>query len=653
MLAVTYVTYRRVAGPVVRLARAVRANVDTAAGTRAPIEVRGPAEVRAVADEFNLLLDEVQWELLERRRAEALAQSSAHTYRRLFEDNPNPMAIWDYETYRFLAVNDAMVEHYGYSHAEFLDMRVLDIVEPAPDTTYEDLRHSLDDHKSAGTVHHSGPFRHVTKDGTRIAIEVTSHTFDFNGREARFTQITDITQRLEHERHLQHLAVYDDLTGLPNRTLLLDRLGLALLAARRNDAMLGLLFVDLDRFKLVNNAHGRDAGDELLRAVGDRLRASLRAGDTLARVSGNEFAVLCPELADETEAVSVTGRIEGMLAAPFELEVGPVFVTASVGVALSRGFDQAEDLLRNADAAVHRAKERGGSRYEIFDENIRRRTLKRLETSIELRRALECDELRVHYQPTFDLTDGACVGAEALIRWQHPTRGLLPPAEFIGVAEETGLIAPIGNWVLRTACRQVAAWRADGSGPTSVSVNLSARELTQPDLVTLVSEALDMAGVAADALCLEITETSLVDDPDASISVLASLRALGVRLSIDDFGTGYSSLLYLRRYDADYLKIDRSFVAGLGMNPQDDAIVRTTIDLAHVFGMAVVAEGVETHQQAHGLRVRGCDLAQGYLWSRPVPAAELPRMTVRDAARRTAPSDARATKPAASAEERA
>jgi EAL domain-containing protein (putative c-di-GMP-specific phosphodiesterase class I) len=273
---------------------------------------------------------------------------------------------------------------------------------------------------------------------------------------------------------------------------------------------------------------------------------------------------------------------------------------------------------------MYRAKERGGNRFEMFDDDIRTRTLTRLKTGDELRQAIRGGELRLYYQPEIDLRTGRCSGVEALVRWQHPTRGLLAPFHFIPLAEDSGLIVPLGAWVLRVACQQAAKWRDEEDAPRSVSVNLSAKEIAQPDLVSRVSEALDQAGLEPSALRLEITETSIMEDPQGAGEVLASLRDLGVRLDIDDFGTGYSSLLYLRRYAVDFLKIDRSFVAGLGQNPQDDAIVASVIDLAHAFDIGVVAEGVETMAQAELLREQGCDFGQGFLWARPVPAPELP-----------------------------
>jgi diguanylate cyclase (GGDEF)-like protein/PAS domain S-box-containing protein len=623
MLAICAVVYRRIAGPMRALSQSVRAQASGVPSVA--ITARGPSEVVAIAHEFNELVDKLQAELGDRARAEAAAQESARTYRVLFETNPQPMWIWAKESLAFLSVNNAAIEHYGYSREEFLAMRLADIVPEAaaPGAVSRELEEIEANQSTQRPLHQSGPWRHRKRDGTEIAVEITSHPFDYYGREARFAMAVDVTQRQEYEAQLRHLALHDDLTGLANRTLLVDRLETSLTNAQRHGGTVGILFLDLDRFKLVNDVHGHQAGNELLRNLAVRLGQALRPGDTVARFGGDEFVVLCSELSGETEAISIAARIEGLLTAPFDLG-SEVFLTASIGITLSTGDDTADDLLRNADAAMYRAKERGGNRYEIFDDAIRARAMTKLETGNELRRAIERGELRLHYQPEIDLETGVCTGAEALVRWEHPTRGLLAPDHFIPLAEETGSIVPLGAWVLRNACRQAARWRRSGDGPPTISVNLSARELIEPDIVTKVSDALDSAALDPAALCLEITETSLVEDPESAAVVLAALRELGVRISIDDFGTGYSSLLYLRAYPVDCLKIDRSFVAGLGQNHQDDVIVASVVSLAQAFGLRVVAEGVETATQAQALRRMGCDLGQGYLWSRPVPAANVP-----------------------------
>jgi diguanylate cyclase (GGDEF)-like protein/PAS domain S-box-containing protein len=626
VLLIVGVFYRRIAGPITSLSRAVRS--QAADRSQATISVRGPAEVVAVADEFNDVVANLRKELLDRERAEQAVRDSEHTYRTLFEDNPQPMWIWDTSTHRFLEVNDAAVAHYGYTRDEFLAMGILDIVAPAGDGLHgvELLLEQLRDGDQMAPLRRSGPWRHLTRDRGHIAVEITSHTIEFQGRPARFALAVDITARLAYESQLQHLALHDELTGLANRTLLLDRLATALAHAQHHRATVGVLYIDLDRLTPVNDVHGRDAGDGLLKVFATRLSESAAPDETIARISGDEFVVMCPEVSGATEAISVAGRIEGLLAQPFVVGDVEVFLTASIGVILASGSGEPDELVRDAQAAMRRAKERGGDRFEMFDDEIRSQALVRVQTGHELRRAIWGDELRLHFQPEIDFRTGTCTGVEALVRWQHPTRGLLAPLHFIPIAEETGLIVPLGRWVLQAACRQAAAWRAAGDGPPSVSVNLSAREITQPDLVGRVSEALDQAGLDPSGLRLEITETSIMEDPEGAAEVLASLRDLGVRLDIDDFGTGYSSLLYLRRFAVDYLKIDRSFVAGIGENQQDDAIVASVIELAHAFDLGVVAEGVETRAQADWLQRMGCDLGQGFLWARPVPAAELPQV---------------------------
>jgi diguanylate cyclase (GGDEF)-like protein/PAS domain S-box-containing protein len=627
VLVMACVVYRRIAGPITTLSRAVKAQADD--HSRGSIRVYGPSEVVAVADEFNDVVARLRRELGDRERAERALRDSESSYRTLFEDNPQPMWIWDTSTFLFLAVNDAAVAHYGYSRPEFLAMGINDIVprhESGPGSHELQALERLRVPDLASPLHRSGPWRHVTRHGGEIAVEITSHAMRFRDRDARFALVVDVTERLAYEAQLQHLALHDELTGLANRTLLLDRLSTALTQAGSNSTMVGVLYVDLDRFTPVNDVHGRDAGDEVLSTLAARLENTARPGDTIARIGGDEFVVLSPALQSATEAISVAGRIEGVLAEPFQIGGAPIFLTASIGVIMSAGEGSSGELVRDAQAAMHRAKERGGNRFEMFDDEIRSRALARLQTGSELRHAIQAGELRLHYQPEIDFRTGVCTGVEALVRWQHPTRGLLAPIHFIPIAEDTGLIVPLGAWVLSTACQQVAEWRTMPRAPRSVSVNLSAKEIAQPDLLSRVSEALDRAGLDSGALRLEITETSIMDDPEGAAEVLASLRDLGVRLDIDDFGTGYSSLLYLRRFAVDYLKIDRSFVAGIDQNHQDEAIVASVIDLAHAFGIAVVAEGVETAAQADWLRNHDCDIGQGFLWGRPVPADELPRV---------------------------
>jgi diguanylate cyclase (GGDEF)-like protein len=413
----------------------------------------------------------------------------------------------------------------------------------------------------------------------------------------------------------------DPLTGLPSRLLFLNRLTAALGGLqRRPGRYVAVLFLDLDRFKVINDSLGHPAGDELILAVAERLRHCLRRQETIARFGGDEFAVLCEDLADEQDAVAVAERLLKSFSLPFHLPHGDAVSTASVGIALAVASDQdAEDLIRDADAAMYRAKQAGGGRVMLFDEVTRQRALDRLHTENGLRQALEREELRVFFQPEVSIETGKIVGLEALVRWEHPERGLVGPADFIALAEETGLIVPIGAWVLREACRHARRWqleRADDEALT-VAVNVSARQLAEPAFVEAVSDALAETGLDPSGLCLEVTESVLIEDPDSSAETLGALKALGVQVAVDDFGTGYSSLEHLRRFPIDAVKIDRSFVRGLPHSSEDVAIVGAVIELGHALNLSVVAEGVETADQLGNLQSAGCDTAQGFLFSRP------------------------------------
>jgi diguanylate cyclase (GGDEF)-like protein len=450
-------------------------------------------------------------------------------------------------------------------------------------------------------------------------------------------------ERKEFEDRLAHQSLHDPLTGLPNRTLFLDRLAQAIARCRRTHAPVAVLFFDLDRFKVVNDSLGHDAGDELLDAVARRLEAVVRPGDTVARFGGDEFTVLCEDLpGDEAHerAQEIARRLSAAITAPVMLHSGETFLNSSIGIALATtGDERPEDLLRDADAAMNHAKGLGSGSVEVFDDALRERALARHATETALHQAMQRSEFCLFFQPIVDLGEGRCVGAEALVRWQHPERGLVPPTEFIDLAEETGLIVELGAWVLEEAARQSARWQLENDEPFVVSVNLSARQLAQPDLAERVAAALDRTGAAAGNLCIEITESVLMDDADATIAAIERLRSLGLRLSIDDFGTGYSSLGYLKRFPADIVKIDRSFVDGLGSNNGDTAIVSAVIGLAHALGMRAVAEGVERAEQLEALVDLACDEAQGYFFAPPQPADDLRQLMGR--ARRWRPPGAR------------
>jgi diguanylate cyclase (GGDEF)-like protein len=433
-------------------------------------------------------------------------------------------------------------------------------------------------------------------------------------------------ERKRVEVELAHQALHDALTGLPNRGLFLDRLAQALARIGRHSSALAVLFCDLDRFKVVNDSLGHGAGDMLLVDVARRLEDVLRAGDTAARFGGDEFVILCEDISGAHQAIAVADRVSEVLAAPFVVGDDEVFVRTSIGIAMAAGQQaRPESLVRDADAAMYRAKERGGGVYEVFDDEMRARAVKRLEIENALYRALDRGEFLLHYQPQVSLATGAVAGLEALVRWQHPERELVMPGEFIASAEETGLIIEIGEWVLREACEQAARWALlRGAGPpVRLSVNLSARQCAHPDLVGLVATALRESGVDPATICLEITETAVMADMEATVEVLDQLRALGVTLAIDDFGTGWSSLRALQRFPVDEVKIDKSFIDGMARDPQEAAIVAAIISLSHALGLRTVAEGIESVSQVDRLRALGCDLAQGYFFWRPAPAADL------------------------------
>jgi diguanylate cyclase (GGDEF)-like protein/PAS domain S-box-containing protein len=555
-------------------------------------------------------------DITERRWAEAELREAQERFRSAFEHAPIGMALAgiDGELFR---VNRALARMLGRAEDELLGLSLFDLTHPADQAT---IRSQVDRLVTGEIGSYQVEQRYLHTDGREVWTAISASLVRDSAGTPMYVvhQIEDVTARRRDGERLAHQAIHDPLTGLPNRLLFVERLRRAL--AEDRAAHTAILFLDLDHFKVINDSLGHSAGDRLLVTIADRLRNAVRPNDTVARFGGDEFTVLCRGVPDEQVAADIAQRIAAAVAKPVQLAEGEVYVTISVGIALAGAdLETPETLLRNADAAMYRAKEQGRARIEVYNSGTRDQAVTQLRTGNELRRALEHGELRVHYQPILDLGSSRVSGFEALARWQHPERGLVGPDQFIPLAEETGLIVPIGRWVLEQACAQAAEWQAGGA-PVSISVNLSMRQLAEPALPQTLADTLARTGVDPSRVWLEITESTLMRDAESAVRMLHRLRDLGVHLAVDDFGTGYSSMTYLKRFPVSSLKVDRSFVDGLGRETEATAICTAVVRLAHALGMGAVAEGVETPEQLEALRDLGCEFAQGFLFGRPAPA---------------------------------
>ena len=554
------------------------------------------------------------------KRANVELTESEEQFRLTFEMAPIGIAIQTLDG-RFIRVNQSLCETSGYSSEELLNKTWIDISHPDDIASTITLHQRLYNGKISDFQTES---RYLTKDGKVVyGILQVAVVRDAEQKPLHLIgQFLDITARKLAEEKLLFDALHDDLTSLPNRNLLMERLELSLKKAQRQkDYLFAVMFIDLDRFKIVNDSLGHEVGDQLLVAIARKLETLIRATDIVARLGGDEFIILLDHLPDLNDAIRIAERICLELNSPFFIENRQVFTTASIGIVLSSPYYHAgSELLRDADIAMYRAKEAGKARYEIFDRVMHAHAVEQLQLESDLRHAIAHQELIVNYQPIISLTTGKLTGFEALLRWKHPHRGFVSPAEFIPIAEETGLIVTIGQWILREACRQLHTWilQYQLSNTLTISVNLSGKQLREPTLIKQIDQIIQETKLNSSCLKIELTESMLIDHVEAVISTMSHLRARSIHLSLDDFGTGFSCLSYLHRFPISTLKIDRSFVSRIGEENENLGIVKTIITLAHELGMDAIAKGVETQQQVNQLKALGCDQAQGYFFSQPL-----------------------------------
>jgi diguanylate cyclase (GGDEF)-like protein/PAS domain S-box-containing protein len=563
----------------------------------------------------------LQTDVTARERAEAALRESEERYALAVQGANDGIWDWNLKTgkvyysprwksmlgYREDEIGDAIEEWFDRIHPEDMNW----------------VKHNLKEHLDGFTSHFEQEYRIKHRDGEHRWILCRGLAVcDASGKTTRMAgSLTDLTAWKRAEEKLIHDALHDTLTGLPNRILLMERLRHAIQLCQRRCSLFAVLFLDLDRFKVINDSLGHMLGDRLLIAIADRLSHCLRPNDTIARLGGDEFVVLVEDARDENAVTLIVRRIQQELSQPFNLNGHEVFTAASIGIAFgTQNYVHPEDLLRDADTAMYRAKEKGRGRYEIFNFRMHTHAVELLQLETDLRRAIERQELLLYYQPIVSLRSRQIVGFESLLRWNHPKRGMISPTEFIPIAEDTGLIIPIGHWVMQEACRQLQRWQRQFSDhPITITVNLSGKQFT-PHLTDEIQQTLIDTGINARCLKLEITESILMENAELAVVTLSQLQELGIHLAIDDFGTGYSSLSYLHRFPIDTLKIDRSFIRKIDSDGEQLAIVRTIITLAWNLGMDVVAEGVETSKQLAQLRALHCDYAQGYFFCKPVDA---------------------------------
>ncbi|MEA2647219.1 MAG: hypothetical protein QOE92_2302 [Chloroflexota bacterium] len=586
---------------------------------------------RAARVQFRLVADGVGWRFVEavisrlseddeaislvvtardvtdQRLAEETLRQSVANFRVLFEYNPQPMWVLDATSGEFMEVNNAATRHYGYSRERFLEMRLADL-QAATD---------------GADVNRSSSQEHRAEDGREISVEVATHELDFGGKKALLMLVQDVTERRELDARLLHQAFHDTLTGLANRALFQDRVDQAVKRQAREVDPFAVLFIDLDNFKAINDSVGHNAGDAVLVEVAQRLRGSVRPSDTAARLGGDEFGVLVELGGAESAALKVAQRVADSLAAPIEAEGETWFISGSIGIAFSNPDGNSTDaIMRSADVAMYDAKRRGRGQFAVFEPAMHRSVIERIAMEADLRLALERHELTVAYQPQVDLRHLTITGVEALARWHHPKRGNVSPAEFIGLAEDAGIVGELDAFVLQEAAAQMAQWRTQGIGALTLAVNISGKDFSEEQLSRRIADTVAAAGLSPDDVEIEVTESVAFETANAR-SALADLRARGFRVAIDDFGVGFSMLSRLQDLPVDRLKIDRSFIERITFGEDEAPIVSGIIAMAHSLRLKVVAEGIETSEQLTFLRRSGCDFAQGYRLGRPLPAAEI------------------------------
>jgi diguanylate cyclase (GGDEF)-like protein/PAS domain S-box-containing protein len=557
----------------------------------------------------------------EKQQAEAALRESEARFRGLLESAADGMVIVDAE-HRIVMVNEQLEKMFGYDRAEILGQPIEILIPPR-----------FAGHHERGREYMRTPERRpmdqgrelyaLRKDGSEIPVEISLSPLETAEGLIVSAVVRDITERRRYEERLEYQSTHDGLTDLPNRNLLADRLQQALFNAHRYHRQAAVLFVDLDHFKFVNDCLGHDFGDRLLKIVAERLTSCVRSNDTVARQGGDDFVILLTVLKKAEDVATIVRKIQEAVSEPIKIGGHELEISCSIGISIyPRDGEDGQTLLKNADVAMYRAKEQGRDNFRFFTAELNERAVARMTMETHLRRALERDELLLHYQPQVDLETGRITGMEALLRWQSPELGPVPPGRFIPLAEETGLIVPIGEWVLKTACSQNKAWQDAGLRPLPMAANLSARQFQNVDPAGVVARILLETGLDPRYLELEITESVIMQDAQSASALLGELKRLGVQLAMDDFGTGYSSLSYLRRFPFDKLKIDISFVREITSDPESAAIARSIIAMAHNLKLRVIAEGVETEGQLAYLRAHGCDEMQGYYFSRPLPADE-------------------------------